>query len=101
MQVLSRARSQLHHVDEATGRAGVLESKLAKSNLRGSDLSPQGATGPHPANLSLDEKLKQLQILRDDKLISEQEYQEKRKALIEMTATGMEALTVNPTFRTR
>jgi hypothetical protein len=77
------ARSQLHQVDEATGRAGVQESKLATARLASSDLQPLDAKGPTPTNTALDEKLRQLQKMYDDKLISEQEYQTKRKELLE------------------
>ena len=77
------ARSQLHQVDEATGRAGVQESKLASARLTAADLQPLEAKGPTPSNVALDEKLRQLQKMFDDKLISEQEYQLKRKELLE------------------
>ncbi len=77
------ARSQLHHVDEAVGRAGVLESKMAVAQVAEDELRPRGVSGPHPANTTLDEKLRQLQKLYEERLISEQEYQQKRKELIE------------------
>lgn len=77
------ARSQLHQVDETTGRMGVLESKLASARLSASDLQPLGAQGPTPSNTALDEKLRQLQKMRDEKLITDQEYQIKRKELLE------------------
>ncbi len=77
------ARSQLHQVDETTGRAGVQESKLASARLTAADLQPLEAKGPTPSNVALDEKLRQLQKMFDDKLISEQEYQLKRKELLE------------------
>ena len=77
------ARSQLHQVDEDTGRAGVMESKLASARLTAAELQPLDAQGPTPRNVALDEKLRQLQKLYDDKLITEQEYQTKRKALLE------------------
>jgi hypothetical protein len=77
------ARSQLQHVDEATGRAGVEESKLAASRVTAAELQPLDAKGPTPANIALDQKLRELQKLLDDKLITEQEYQIKRKELLE------------------
>lgn len=77
------ARSQLHHVDEPKGRAGVLESKLASSRLTSAELLPLEPLGASPRNTALDEKLRQLQKMYEDKLITEQEYQVKRKELLD------------------
>ncbi len=77
------ARSQLHQVDEVTGRAGVQESKLASARLTSADLQPLEVKGPTPSNVALDEKLRQLQKMFEDKLLSEQEYQLKRKEMLD------------------
>lgn len=73
------ARSLLQQVDETTGRAGVTESKLIATTVTESDLLPPGQT---PANDAA-QKLRDLQNLRKDNVITEEEFQKKRQELLE------------------
>lgn len=68
------ARSALQQVDEQKGRAGVLESKLIAANV-GADPSPAAGTTA--------QKLKELDELRKNGAISEDEYQKKRREILE------------------
>lgn len=74
-------RTALHVVDEATGRSGVKESRRIATSVPDSLIEPLGATGKGGA--TSDERLRKLKKLRDDGLISEEEYQSKRKAIID------------------
>jgi hypothetical protein len=73
------ARSLLQQVDEAIGRAGVTESKLIATTVTDNDLLPPGQA---PANDSA-QKLRDLQNLRKDNVITEEEFQKKRQELLE------------------
>lgn len=73
------ARSLLQQVDEPTGRAGVTESKLIATSVTENDLLPPGQA---PANDAA-QKLRDLQNLRKDNVISEEEFQKKRQDLLE------------------
>ena len=73
------ARSLLQQVDEATGRAGVTESKLIAATATDNDLLPPGQP---PANDAA-QKLRDLQTLRKDNVITEEEFQKKRQELLE------------------
>jgi len=73
------ARSLLQQVDETTGRAGVTESKLIATTVTENDLLPPGQT---PANDAA-QKLRDLQNLRKDNVITEEEFQKKRQELLE------------------
>jgi hypothetical protein len=73
------ARSLLQQVDEAIGRAGVTESKLIATTVTDNDLLPPGQA---PANDSA-QKLRDLQTLRKDNVITEEEFQKKRQELLE------------------
>jgi hypothetical protein len=73
------ARSLLQQVDETTGRAGVAESKLIATTVTENDLLPPGQA---PANDSA-QKLRDLQNLRKDNVITEEEFQKKRQELLE------------------
>lgn len=73
------ARSLLQQVDEANGRAGVAESKLIATSVTESDLLPPGQA---PANDAA-QKLRDLQNLRKDNVITEEEFQKKRQELLE------------------
>jgi hypothetical protein len=76
------ARSLLQEVDEKTGRAGVMESKLAASAIADGDVKPLGDT-PAPSSDSVNLRLRELQTLRKDGLISEEEYEKKRQELLQ------------------
>lgn len=76
MGVIS-ARSKLQLVDEATGKAGVIESKLINSALSNADISHQNTSSP-----SLTQKLQELKSLFDSGKITKEEYElSKQKAL--------------------
>lgn len=85
------ARTQLSQVDEATGRMGVQESKLASSLIPDTEILPIGVKSTPDATAnqtdvkptSAIEKLKQLQKLYEGGLITEQEFNKKRAAIIE------------------
>ncbi|BAN33891.1 hypothetical protein SCD_n00042 [Sulfuricella denitrificans skB26] len=83
------ARSLLQQVDEITGRAGVLESKLIASSISDNDLAPldaQMATLPasqSTSNESVSQKPRELQNLRKDGIITEEEFQKKKQPLME------------------
>ena len=83
------ARSLLQQVDEATGRAGVTESKLIASSISDNDLAPLDtpiATLPasqSPSNESVSQKLRELQNLRKDGVFTEEEFQKKKQPLME------------------
>ena len=82
-------RSQLHQVDEETGRSGVMESKLIAISISDNDFTPldtQTTTPTPPQALpadSLTQKLRELQNLRKDGLISEEEFQKKKQQLLD------------------
>lgn len=87
------ARSELHQVDEQTGRAGVLESKLAVSNISGNDLVPIGnstvnltnndsAQPPHAPSNSTSGKLRELDSLHKSGVITDEDYENKKKDLL-------------------
>ncbi|MHB1429336.1 MAG: DUF2846 domain-containing protein [Rhodocyclaceae bacterium] len=73
------ARSLLQQVDEAAGRAGVAESKLIATTVTESDLLPAGQAPTNDAA----QKLRELQNLRKDNVITEEEFQKKRQDLLE------------------
>lgn len=85
------ARSQLSHVDEATGRTGVQESKLAALRIPETDILPVGikpgtdgrASQTDAKPLEASEKLRQLQKMYEEKLITEQEFNQKRTEIFE------------------
>lgn len=83
------ARSLLQQTDETTGRAGVMESKLIASTVSDSDLTPldaQPTSSPAlsaPSNDSASQKLRELQSLRNDGIITEDEFQKKKTQLLE------------------
>lgn len=83
------ARSLLQQTDETKGRAGVMESKLIASSLSESDLSPSDAQPALPPTLSApssdttSQKLRELQGLRKDGVITEDEFQKKKTQLLE------------------
>ena len=83
-----KARSSLQQVNEATGRAGVNESKLIATSIHNSELNPQKTTSPDPKNtntkepLALDQKLRNLQDLKDKGLISEDEFSKKKTQIL-------------------
>lgn len=83
------ARALLQQTDESAGRAGVMESKLIASSILESDLSPldaQAASSPKlssPSSDTTSQKLRELQSLRKDGVITEDEFQKKKTQLLE------------------
>jgi hypothetical protein len=83
------AGSLVQQVDEATGRAGVLESKLIASSISDGDILPLDAppvnsqTSSVPVTDNTSQKLRELQNLRNDKVISEDDFQRKKAQLLE------------------
>ncbi len=83
------ARSILQQTDESTGRAGVMVSKLIASTVSESDLKPldaQPASSPPQSAFLIDatsQKLRELQSLRKDGVITEDEFQKKKTQLLE------------------
>lgn len=76
-------RSALRLVDENKGRAAVLESKPIASNVSDRDLIPLEMEAQNSANNSIVEKLRELQSLKKEGLITEEEFQKKRQLLLE------------------
>lgn len=83
------AGSKLQQVGESIGRAGVSESKLIASSFSDSDIdaSPtlaNSASTPAKTNdLSASKKLRELQSLKKDGVISEDEFEKKKQQLLE------------------
>jgi hypothetical protein len=78
------ARSILKQVDEATGQKGVLESKLIATTVKGNEIPPLDAVPPAQTNVdNVSKKLKDLQKLKADGLITDDEYEKKRKQILD------------------
>ena len=79
------ARSQLQQTDETTGRAGVIESKLIATSISENDLAPLDAlaTSEIPPSESVSQKLRELQKLRNDGVITEDDFQKKKEQLLQ------------------
>lgn len=83
------ARSLLQQVDENTGRAGVIESKLIASAVSDNDVAPLDTPIATPSPLqapssdSATKKLRELQNLQKDGIITEDEFQKKKLQLLE------------------
>lgn len=85
------ARTKLQIVDEATGRAGIAESKLIEAVQ--TSATSQQALAPAPANTASEtpttigettsQKLRDLQALKKDGIITEDEFQNKKQQLLE------------------
>ena len=82
------ARSLLQQVDDKTGRDGVLESKLINQSFTTVDPLPasSGVSNITDAQISLtgnsQQKLRELQGLRKEGLISEEDYQRKKSQIL-------------------
>jgi hypothetical protein len=73
------ARSALHQVEEEKGRAGVLESKLIKLQVPEQDILPIGHADQDGSSI---QKIRALNKLREEGIISEEEFQEKKRELL-------------------
>lgn len=85
------ARSSLQQVDEETGRKGVMESKMAALSAQANDIpplatpvasAPVGPSTPGGSSDPIANKIRELQALKKDGLISEDEYQAKKTELL-------------------
>jgi hypothetical protein len=80
-------KSVLQQVDENKGHAAVFGSKIIASNVSDAKLSvsdtPASASSETQASAPLSEKLRELQGLKNDGLITEEEFQMKRQQLLE------------------
>jgi hypothetical protein len=79
------ARSLVQEVDEATGRAGVSESKLIATQVTNEELaetlvSKSAQLGQSDPNAG--KKLRELQTLRNDGVISKEEFEVKKNQLL-------------------
>lgn len=80
---MSFVRTQLQQVDDASGKKGVMESKMATAVLNDADLNPLVTTVNGIAtDTSVAAKLRDLHALRKDGVISEAEYQSKKAELL-------------------
>lgn len=83
------ARANLTQVDDSTGRAGVSESKLIASTVSDQELEATvaapapAAAAPAGIDLTASEKLRELQKLKDEGVISESEFETKKAQLLE------------------
>lgn len=80
------ARSLLQQTEESVGRAGVTESKLIAASISEKDLAPLDTPIPPTSatvSESVSQKLRELQNLRKDGVITEDEYQKKKQLLLE------------------
>lgn len=76
-------RVALHLVDEATGREAVMQSSRIAVTIPESRFVPLGdALSTKPSDEASAIRLREVKKLRDEGLISEDEFQEKRKQLI-------------------
>ena len=85
-----KPRSELKQVDEKTGKAGVLESKLITSLLSDDVLSNQNDistiklnSNSSAENGSASQKLKDLQTMLKEKLITEDDYNRKKQKILD------------------
>ncbi len=81
------ARSKLQQVDETRGKAGVMRSKMIASAIQDSefstaisDLSEQKATN---IALSTTQKIRDLQSLKNEGVITNDEFEQKKKILLD------------------
>ena len=82
------ARAKLTQVDESVGRAGVSESKLIASTVSDNELEattavavPEGVP-TSGGNLSAAQKLRELQKLKEEGIITDTEFEEKKAQLL-------------------
>lgn len=80
------ARSKLQQVDEIKGRAGVTESKLIASPVSDGDLSVAVSNTPEQQKAdnasSAPQKLRDLQHLKNEGVITEDEFEKKKQQLL-------------------
>lgn len=77
------ARSLLQQVDEATGTAAVKQCKLAATTLQVDEIRPIESSGNAQPGNSTAQKLRELELMKKDGLITDEEYQTKRAKTLE------------------
>ncbi len=83
------ARANLTQVDDSSGRAGVSESKLIASTVSDQELdatvtaSAPAVVAPVGVDLTASAKLRELQKLKDEGVISESEFETKKAQLLD------------------
>lgn len=77
------ARSLLQQVDESTGRQAVNQCKLIATSMKPDELLTAEPSGVTQSSDSISQKLRELEAMKKDKLISEEEYRSKRDRLLE------------------
>lgn len=95
-------RSKLQQVDESAGHAGVMESSLVMTSTSGNDFTPLDAqvytrpaqnisamsqsvsTKNTPSNDAVVKKLRELESLRKDGIITEDEFRKKEQQLLDI-----------------
>jgi Protein of unknown function (DUF2846) len=73
-------RSQLHVVDESTGRAAIQDCALI--SMPAMDIQPLNANSDHKL-VSLESKLRELEKMHSSKLITDAEYQKMRSKVLD------------------
>ncbi len=84
------ARSLLQQTDEATGRAGVMESQLIASTVPEKDWTPLDTPAAPQAvpGDTLSQKLRELQRLRKEGVLTEEAFLKKKGELLEKLSSG-------------
>ncbi len=77
------ARTQLQQTDEAVGRAAVSECKLIATTVSENEVLPLGSASAAGGNDATAKRLRELQDLRKDGVITEDEFQMKRQQILE------------------
>lgn len=77
------ARSLLQQVSEAVGKDAVNQCKLIAATLKTDDLQPADSSDRTQPSDSASQKLRELETMKKDGLISEDEYQKKRGQILE------------------
>ena len=77
------ARSLLQQVDEAKGKEAVNQCKLIATTLKADDLPTTDSSSSKQLSDSTAQKLRELETIKKDGLITEEEYQKKRSQILE------------------
>jgi len=80
------ARTKLQEVDESTGREAIASTKMIASSVGDDSFTAKVVDPAVPATGSpalISDKLRELQKLRDDGVISDEEFQKKKQQLLD------------------
>ncbi len=81
------ARSKLQQVDETRGKAGVMRSKMIASAIQDNEFSTaiSGSSDQKAANIALSstQKIRDLQSLKNEGVITNDEFEQKKKILLD------------------